>query len=57
MSGVTLKQTAYGQTREYHAHKAVLCMESRYFLKAFTGNFKVSVENYNCLRGRATDNI
>jgi hypothetical protein len=28
--------------REYHAHKAVLCMESEYFLNTFTGGFKVS---------------
>lgn len=37
-----IKQIYKGSTREYHAHKAVLCMESKYFLKAFTGNFKVS---------------
>ncbi|KAF1359837.1 hypothetical protein EJ07DRAFT_42167, partial [Lizonia empirigonia] len=45
LSDVTIKQITKGETREYHAHKAVLCMESRYFLKAFTGNFKEATDN------------
>jgi hypothetical protein len=41
-SDVILKQIFNGQAREYHAHNAVLCMESRCFVRAFTGNFKVT---------------
>jgi hypothetical protein len=42
LSDVTIKQICNGQVREYHAHKAILCMESKYFLNMFTSNFKVS---------------
>ncbi|KAI4624429.1 hypothetical protein J4E83_004103 [Alternaria metachromatica] len=42
LSDVKIKQIHKGQTREYYAHKAVLCLESKYFLNAFTGHFKVS---------------
>jgi hypothetical protein len=41
LSDVTIKQIYVDQVREYHAHKAVLCMESEYFLNMFTGKFKV----------------
>jgi hypothetical protein len=41
LSDVILKQTCNGSTREYFAHKAVLCGQSAYFMKAFCGNFKV----------------
>ncbi|KAJ4409256.1 hypothetical protein N0V91_002612 [Didymella pomorum] len=44
-SDVILKQIFNGQAREYHAHNAVLCMESRCFVRAFTGNFKKTTEN------------
>jgi hypothetical protein len=43
LSDVNLKQVSKGgKVREYHAHKAVLGGDSRYFYKAFTGNFRVS---------------
>jgi hypothetical protein len=42
LSDVKTKQICNGKTREYYAHKAILCAQSSYFLKAFTGNFKVS---------------
>jgi hypothetical protein len=42
LSDVKIKQICNGKTREYHAHKAILCAQSSYFLNAFTGNFKVS---------------
>lgn len=45
LSDVIIKQIYKGETREYFAHKAVLCMNSRYFLRAFTGNFKVGNAN------------
>ena len=41
LSDVTIKQIYKGKVREYHAHKAILCADSSYFLKAFTGNFRV----------------
>lgn len=41
LSDVVIKQTYNGETREYYAHKAVLCMNSEYFLRAFTGDFMV----------------
>jgi hypothetical protein len=39
---VIIKQTYEGKTREFYAHKAILCAQSSFFMKAFTGNFKVS---------------
>jgi hypothetical protein len=45
ISDVTIKQVYNEQVREYHAHKAILCMESEYFLNMFTGNFKVKIYN------------
>jgi hypothetical protein len=42
LSDVTVKQiSTYGTVREYYTHKMVLCMESRFFHRAFRGNFKV----------------
>lgn len=43
LSDVKIKQIYNGKTREYFAHKAILCKESEYFMNAFTGNFKVRV--------------
>lgn len=42
LSDVTIKQIYKGKVREYRAHKAILCADSSYFHKAFTGNFRVS---------------
>ena len=41
LSDVKIAQTINSSTREYYAHKAILCSQSKYFMKAFTGNFKV----------------
>lgn len=41
LSDVKIKQVYEGKMREYHAHKALLCLASGYFLNAFTGGFKV----------------
>jgi hypothetical protein len=41
LSDVTIKQIYNGETREYYAHKAVLCMTSECFLGMFMGDFKV----------------
>ncbi|KAF3009938.1 hypothetical protein E8E13_011078 [Curvularia kusanoi] len=43
-SDIVIKQIYKGKAREYYAHKAILCVESSYFRKAFTGNFKESHE-------------
>ncbi|KZM22069.1 uncharacterized protein EKO05_0007858 [Ascochyta rabiei] len=40
-SDVKIKHVYNGKVREYFAHRAVLCLESRYFLKMFKGSFKV----------------
>ncbi|KAF2000823.1 hypothetical protein P154DRAFT_563001 [Amniculicola lignicola CBS 123094] len=40
LSDIKIKQTYNDKTREYHAHKSVLCLHSTYFLKAFTGNYR-----------------
>ncbi|KAF2123058.1 hypothetical protein BDV96DRAFT_639606 [Lophiotrema nucula] len=45
LSDVKIKQTNYGKTLEYYAHKAVLCGQSEYFMQAFTGSFKEASEN------------
>ncbi|KAB2110314.1 hypothetical protein AG0111_0g1018 [Alternaria gaisen] len=45
LSDVKIKQVYEGKTREYHAHKVVLCLASSYFLNAFTGNFKEASES------------
>jgi hypothetical protein len=42
LSDVTIKQIHNDHVREYHAHKAVFCMESEYSLNMFISNFKVS---------------
>ncbi|KAF2123057.1 BTB/POZ protein [Lophiotrema nucula] len=44
LSDVTIKQTYKGATREYHAHKAILCKGSDFFSKAFSGNFKEATD-------------
>ncbi|KAH8641632.1 hypothetical protein IG631_04573 [Alternaria alternata] len=40
LSDVKIEHVYEGKTCEYHAHKAVLCLASGYFLNAFTGSFK-----------------
>lgn len=45
LSDITIRQTYDGVTKEYFAHKAVLCVASGWFVKALTGNFQV------CTRG------
>ncbi|RYN44530.1 hypothetical protein AA0114_g9949 [Alternaria tenuissima] len=45
LSDVKIKQVYEGKMREYHAHKAVLCLASGYFLNAFTGSFKEASES------------
>ncbi|KAJ4370205.1 hypothetical protein N0V86_008941 [Didymella sp. IMI 355093] len=58
LSDVTIKQISIdGTIREYYAHKAVLCMESRFFHKAFTGNFKEASENVISLRDDVPDHF
>lgn len=43
LSDIKIRQVSKnGQVREYHAHKAILSADSRFFYKAFTGNFRVS---------------
>lgn len=41
LSDVKIRQIYNGGTREYFAHKAVLCAHSKWFLNACTGRFKV----------------
>jgi hypothetical protein len=41
LSDVTIRQTFKGVSKEYHAHKQILSNQSDWFLKAFTGKFKV----------------
>jgi len=41
LSDVKIKQICKGKTREYFGHKAILCTQSDFFMKAFTGGFKV----------------
>ncbi|KAF2867727.1 BTB/POZ protein, partial [Massariosphaeria phaeospora] len=40
LSDVKIKQISKGKTCEYYAHKAILCRESGFFMRAFTGSFK-----------------
>jgi hypothetical protein len=40
-SDVKIRQISNGEVKEYYAHKAVLCAHSKWFMKAFTGNFNV----------------
>ncbi|KAF2799325.1 hypothetical protein K505DRAFT_294799 [Melanomma pulvis-pyrius CBS 109.77] len=40
LSDIRIKQICKGKTREYYAHKAILCKESDYFMNAFTGSFQ-----------------
>ncbi|KAF2821942.1 hypothetical protein CC86DRAFT_263419, partial [Ophiobolus disseminans] len=44
LSDVKIKQIFKSQVREYYAHKAILCMESEYFMNMFAGGFKEAVE-------------
>ncbi|KAF1939412.1 hypothetical protein EJ02DRAFT_457009 [Clathrospora elynae] len=44
LSDVKLKQIYQGKVREYYAHKAILCKESAFFLKAFTGKIREATE-------------
>jgi hypothetical protein len=41
LSDVKIRQTYYGATKECYAHKAVLCIHSKWFQKAFAGSFMV----------------
>ncbi|KAF2650716.1 hypothetical protein K491DRAFT_572028, partial [Lophiostoma macrostomum CBS 122681] len=38
-SDFKIKQICNGQVKEYHAHKVVLCMNSKWFSIALRGNF------------------
>jgi hypothetical protein len=51
-----IKQTYKGKSCEFHAHKAILYAQSSYFMKAFTGNFKVSfgAKAHGCIPNKAT---
>ncbi|KAF2658636.1 hypothetical protein K491DRAFT_713350 [Lophiostoma macrostomum CBS 122681] len=40
LSDMKLLQVYKGETKEYHVHKQILSCQSRYFMNAFTGNFK-----------------
>ncbi|KAF2029217.1 hypothetical protein EK21DRAFT_26386, partial [Setomelanomma holmii] len=44
-SVIKIRQTCNGKSKEYFAHKAVLCGRSEWFMKAFTGPFKEATEN------------
>jgi hypothetical protein len=49
LSDVTIHQVSSDKLTEYHAHKAVLCAHSNYFMRMFTSNFKVSLtHDYQC---------
>ncbi|OAL00170.1 hypothetical protein IQ06DRAFT_348663 [Phaeosphaeriaceae sp. SRC1lsM3a] len=41
LSDTTIRQTYNGATKEYFAHKAVLCIASGWFVKALTGNYHI----------------
>ncbi|KAJ4351246.1 uncharacterized protein N0V89_006585 [Didymosphaeria variabile] len=45
LSDVKIKQIYEGKVREYHAHKQILARGSKFFLNAFTGNFKEASGN------------
>ncbi|KAL1592744.1 hypothetical protein SLS60_011160 [Paraconiothyrium brasiliense] len=45
LSDVKIKQIFKGKVREYHAHKQILARGSKFFLNAFTGNFKEAHDN------------
>ncbi|CAG5161995.1 uncharacterized protein ALTATR162_LOCUS6138 [Alternaria atra] len=45
LSDVKIRQIYKGKTKEYFAHKANLSAHSKWFLKAFTGNFKEATEH------------
>jgi hypothetical protein len=46
LSDVTIRQIHNGETKDYYAHKAVLCTHSRWFLKALTGDFKAGQASF-----------
>jgi hypothetical protein len=41
LSDITIRQTCNGVTKMYHAHRPILASHSDWFMRAFTGNFKV----------------
>lgn len=45
LSDVKIRQMYKDKVCEYHAHKAVLSLESLYFAKAFTGRFMEALQN------------
>ncbi|KAF2686968.1 POZ domain-containing protein [Lentithecium fluviatile CBS 122367] len=44
LSDVTIHQIFNGQSKEYHAHKAVLCAHSEYFMRMFSGSFQEATD-------------
>jgi hypothetical protein len=46
LSDITIRQIYNGETKDYYAHKAVLCTHSKWFLKAFTGDFKAGQNSF-----------
>jgi len=45
LSDVTIRQIYNGKATDYHAHRAILASESKYFRNAFTGPFKEATES------------
>ncbi|ORX95867.1 hypothetical protein BCR34DRAFT_579014 [Clohesyomyces aquaticus] len=43
-SDIKIHQICNGATKEYHAHRAILCEASGFLRKAFMGNFKEAFE-------------
>jgi len=41
LSDIKIRQIYKGETKEYFAHKAILSAHSKWFMRAFTGRFKV----------------
>ncbi|KAF2865175.1 hypothetical protein BDV95DRAFT_469311, partial [Massariosphaeria phaeospora] len=44
-SDVKIKQISNGKTFQYYGHKAILCKDSGFFMRAFTGSFKEATGN------------
>ncbi|KAF2658688.1 hypothetical protein K491DRAFT_562333, partial [Lophiostoma macrostomum CBS 122681] len=44
-SDVTIRQIYRSKVKEYHAHKAILCFHSTWFLKELTGKYKETTDN------------
>lgn len=42
LSDITIRQVCDDSSKDYYAHKAVLCAHSEYFMRMFSGNFKVT---------------